>query len=109
MRTPTTSNNTRHYYAFDWAYGYGSYWSEDDGTSYPAGTVHVFDTREARDAWIAAEPYDGGARNHRAVMEAREAVPLMRAAVRAWSWHFPEEVAEMNVARLVSAYNELES
>lgn len=108
MRTASNKNNTRHFYGFYWAYGYGSYWSEDDGTSYPAGSVHVFDTREARDAWIAAEPYDGGARDHRAAMEAREAVPLMRAAVRSVA-QYPEEVAAWNVARLVSAYNELES
>ncbi len=109
MRTASNKNNTRHFYGFDWAYGYGSYWSEDDGTSYPAGSVHVSDTREARDAWIAAEPYDGGARDHRAAMDASEAVPLMRAAVQAWYPCFPEEVAAWNVARLVSAYNELES
>lgn len=48
-------------------------------------------------------------RDYRAAMDASEAVPLMRAAVRAWYPCFPEEVAEMNVARLVSAYNELES
>lgn len=108
MRTTTSKNNTRHYYGFDWTYGYGSYWSEDDGTSYPAGNVRVFDTREERDAWIAAEPYDGGARDHRAAMEAREAVPLMRAAVRSVA-QYPEDVAAYSVARLVAAYNGLEA
>lgn len=108
MRTASNKNNTRHFYGFDWAYGYSSYWSEDDGTSYPAGSVHVFDTREARDAWIAAEPYDGGARDHRAAMDASEAVPLMRTAVRSIA-QYPEDVAAYSVAQLVSAYNGLES
>lgn len=107
MRTTTTSNSTRHYYAFDWAYGYGSYWSEDDGTSYPAGSVHVFDTREARDAWIAAEPYQGH-EYHRAAMDASEAVPLMRTAVRSIA-QYPEDVAAYSVAQLVAAYNGLEA
>lgn len=98
----TMSPTARHYYGFNWSYDIGAYWNEDDGTSYPCGTVFVFDSKSERDMWVESEPYNG-CRSHRSAMSAVEAVPIIRRCVRECS-PYPSEVDSYDVDRLIALY-----
>ena len=99
----TTVNNGRHWYAFYWANGEGTYWSGNNGDEYPCGMVFVFDSKDSRDNWINIENHESGAINHRTVMDAEEAVAIIRREVRALA-KWPAKVASYSVDRLIREY-----
>lgn len=101
----TTTTNKRHFYGFYWSYGIDTYFYDADRRRlYPSGILHVFDSIDARDQWVAEEPYDGGARNHRSKMSAAEAVSIIRDDVRQRS-NYPEDVAYYDIDKLISEWN----
>ncbi len=102
MRTTSKKNDTRHFYGFDWAHGIGTWWVESAGVTYPCGTVHVFDTREARDAWVQSEPY-AGHEMRRSSVGSRLATTEMR-RVAAQHMRYGDYVSDLSTAELISAY-----
>ena len=46
---------SRHFYAVIWSYGVNTYNFDHE----PLGTVVPFDSAKARDAWVAADHFDG--------------------------------------------------
>lgn len=68
------------YYAFDHTYGTTTIGEDDKGNVYFIGNVHVFDTRDDRDEWVANDPHiDGNA--HREAISAKTARRYIRSAV----------------------------
>ena len=98
----TMCPTSRHYYGFNWACDIGAHWVEGDGTSYPCGTVFVFDSKEERDEWVGSEPRDGR-RSHRSTMASAEAVSIIRRCVRECS-PYPSKVGSYDVDRLIALY-----
>lgn len=98
----TMNPTSHHYYGFNWTCDIGAHWVEDDGTSYPCGTVFVFDSKDERDKWVESEPC-GGRRSHRSAMASDEAVSIIRRCVRECS-SYPSKVGSYDVDRLIALY-----
>ena len=62
-----------HFYAGYWQFGVGVTNFEGE----PYCSLLSFDSREERDAWVAADRFDNNW--HRSAVSRREALPLMRA------------------------------
>ena len=62
-----------HFYAGYWQFGVGVPNFEGE----PYCSLLSFDSREERDAWVAADHFDNN--RHRSAVSRREALPLMRA------------------------------
>lgn len=70
------------YYAFDWNYGVGAYREYGDGRRCPDGQLMVFDSERERDAWVAADVFDGNL--HRRAMDGKTAKHIM--VWELWYW-----------------------
>lgn len=67
---------SRHYYAVYWPYGVNTFNFDHE----PIGTVVPFDTTKARDAYVAADRFDGNF--HRSVPDYRLLRKMMLGALR---------------------------
>lgn len=67
---------SRHYYAVYWPYGVKTFNFDHE----PIGTVVPFDTAKARDAYVAADRFDGNF--HRSVPDYRLTRKMMLGALR---------------------------
>lgn len=67
---------SRHYYAVYWPYGVNTFNFDHE----PIGTVIPFDTTKARDAYVAADRFDGNF--HRSVPDYRLTRKMMLGALR---------------------------
>lgn len=67
---------SRHFYAVYWPYGVNTFNFDHE----PIGTVILFDTAKARDAYVAADRFDGNF--HRSVPDYRLTRKMMLGALR---------------------------